>query len=101
MYRGTTPTLTFHINSDLNLLTIDELWITFKSNAKEKTFTLADVSIDNDNKQIMLEMEQEDTLYFGSGKLSVQIRIRTSDDNAYASNIKQINLDHILKDGVI
>lgn len=101
MYRGTTPTLTFHIDADLNLLTVEELWITFKANAKEKTFTLDNVSIDNDNKLVILELEQEDTLYFGSGKLSVQIRIRTADDNAYASNIEQVTLEHILKDGVI
>lgn len=101
MYRGTTPILIFNVKSELNLLTIEELWITFKASSKEKTFTLDDVSINNEEKQVTLQMSQDDTLYFGSGKLSVQFRFRTSDGNAYASNIKSITLDAILKDGVI
>jgi len=29
MYRGTTPTLVFNINTELDLNTIKEVWITF------------------------------------------------------------------------
>ena len=101
MYRGTTPTLTFKLNTDIDLSALEEVWITIKGNDKEKTYTIDDVFVESEEKSIILSMTQTDTLYFGAGRHNVQIRLRTDDGNAYASNIKQINLDYILKDGVI
>lgn len=103
MYRGTTPSITFHINTELNLNEIVECWVTFKSKSSNKiqTYTLDDLILDSEEKTITITMTQEDTLYFSPGTVEVQIRLRTSDDLAYASNIKELDINRILKDGEI
>lgn len=101
MYRGTTPEITLAIDSELNLQDVEKLWITFKAGTREKTFEEDDVSIDYDEKKIFIQLTQEDTLYFGAGTVSVQIRVRMNDDMSYASNIKKIDVNAILKDGII
>ena len=55
--RGTTPTVTFKVNSNLDLTEIAELWITFRSGVhyEEKTFTKDDVTIDAVEKTICAE----------------------------------------------
>ena len=63
MYRGTTPTLIFKINSSIDLSNIKQVWITFED-ADETTFTKDDVTIDSENKRIILELTQEQTLKF-------------------------------------
>jgi len=101
MYRGTTPTLTLTIDSDLNFANIDKLWVTFKAGTREKTFTEDDVTIVSADKKINVQLTQEDTLYFGAGTVSVQIRVKMNNDMSYASNIKKIDVNAILKDGMI
>ena len=103
--RGTTPTISFHIDTDLDLNEIAELWITFKSKPgtilKEKTYTQSDVAIDPTTNIIELFMSQEDTLAFSNAPYNVQIRMRMNDDLAYASSILEVQIGKILKDGVI
>lgn len=103
--RGTTPTLVFDIDTELNLDEIVELWITFKTKlgtrAREKTFSKSQVSLDDENKRIILPLTQEDTLFFTDSVMQVQIRLRLENDLAYASDIVDTNIGRILKDGVI
>lgn len=104
--RGTTPTLTFHVkNEQLDLNEIAEIWITFHTKAgvtvKEKTYTIEDVTINNEEKTIELDLSQEDTLYLSDTNMVVQLRVRFNDDLAYASSIMEIEIGHILKEGVI
>lgn len=103
MYRGTTPSITFNINTDLDLTEIAECWVTFKSGIgdKEKTYDTTDLIIDTEHKTITVVMTQEDTLYFSQGQINVQIRIRMIDDLAYASDIKRMTMVGVLKDGEI
>lgn len=103
MYRGTTPTITFKINTDLDLNNLAECWVTFKSKigSREKTFYLTDMIVDPVEKTITIAMSQDETLYFTSGSVLIQIRLRTIDDLAYASDIKEIKINPILKDGEI
>lgn len=103
MIRGTTPTITFKINTDLDLNEIAECWITFKSKlgTREKTFTLTDIIVDPELKTLTVALSQEETLYFNSGAIDIQIRLRMIDDLAYASNIQEIKMKKILKDGEI
>lgn len=104
MYRGTTPTITFNVNTELDLSELTSLWITFRGSYeshKEVTFTLDDVTIDNEMHQIILDLSQDQTLYFDTGNVSLQMRLLMSDGRAYASDIKSISIDMILKDGVI
>ena len=103
--RGTTPTVTFKVNSNLDLTDIAELWITFRTKTgaytKEKTFTLDDVAIDAVEKTVTLVLSQEDTLDFLETAILVQMRVRMNDDMAYASSIIETSIGKILKDGVI
>lgn len=104
--RGTTPTVVFNVNTDLDLSDVVELWITFKPKSadprhSDMTYTLDDVTIDPLLKTISLFMSQEDTLAFNEKPYNVQIRLRTSDDLAYASSIIEEPIGKILKDGVI
>lgn len=103
MYRGTTPTISFKIKTDIDLNDLAECWITFKSKIgpKEKTFTLTDIIIDAENKTLTISLSQEETLYFNNGTIDIQIRLKTNDDLAYASDIKEIRMKKILKDGEI
>ena len=103
MYRGTTPTITFKINTDIDLNEVAECWVTFKAHlgGEEKTFDKTDVIIDPLLKTIEVAMTQEETLFFKAGKIFVQIRLRMNDDLAYASDIKAMTMNGILKDGEI
>lgn len=103
--RGTTPSISFHINTELDLSEIAEVWITFKqkygAEIREKTYTREDVTIDAENNNINLFMSQEDTLAFSDNPYNIQIRLRMNDDMAYASSILEEPIGKILKDGVI
>ena len=104
--RGTTPTLTFHVkNETLDMTEIAEVWITFKTKAgvkiKEKNYDIEDVTIDPVEKTIELFLSQEDTLDFAETNMVVQLRVRLDNDLAYASSIMDIDIGHILKEGVI
>ena len=104
--RGTTPTLTFHVkNEQLDLDTISEIWITFRTKAgvtiREKNYTKEDVTIDAQEHTIELFLSQEETLDFTDTNMVVQMRVRFEDDLAYASSIIPIEIGHILKEGVI
>lgn len=104
--RGTTPTLTFHVlNEQLDLDEIAEVWITFKTKAgvkvREITYTKEDVIIDNTEHNIELSLSQEDTLNLPDTNILVQMRVRFNDDLAYASSMIDVNIGHILKEGVI
>lgn len=101
--RGTTPTLTFRVKSNLDLTEIAALWITFRTmpgaRQREKTFTLTDVSIEGNN--VILALSQADTLSFGENLTQIQMRLRMNDGMAYASGIIETCIGRILKEGVI
>ena len=104
--RGTTPTITFNVkNEQMDLTQIAEVWITFKTKPGvkliEKTYDIDDVTIDNEEKTITLSLSQEDTLEFANTQMLVQVRLRMSDDMAFASAIMEVTIGHILKEGQI
>lgn len=104
--RGTTPTLVFHIkDKTLDLNEIAQVWITFKNKAgfrpKEITYDIDDVIVDSAEHTITLYLSQNNTLALSECEMSVQIRIRFNDDKAYASNILNVPIGRILKEGVI
>lgn len=106
MFRGTTPSLQFNVNSSLDLSTMEQVWITLENKYNEVTYDINDVTIDADENTIKVNMTQEDTLAFDmNGKLRdkifAQIRFLDNKGNAYASNEVEIDLKRILKEGVI
>lgn len=100
MFRGTTPTLRFSIDSELvNFDDIKEVWISF-DNPTKMTFTKKDVVFDAEKKQILLTLKQKDTLSL-SGKVGVQMRILTVNDEAFATSIKTVTFEPLIKGGII
>lgn len=103
MIRGTTPILTFKINTELDLNNVEKAEITFKSvnGTKERTWDLNRLVLDAEENTIQLYLNQEETLYFSVGKIDIQLRIKMDNDLVYASKVVTGTLDKILKEGVI
>lgn len=103
MIRGTTPILTFKVNTQLDLHEVEKAEITFKSvsGTKEKTWDLSRLSMDVEENKIFLHLTQEETLYFSTGTLDIQLRIKMDNDMVYASKIVTSTLEKILNEGVI
>ena len=101
MYRGTTPTIFLELETELPLNDLVELWVTFKSPTVEITKSLDEVSVDSENKKIAVSLSQEETLKLFNGKCEVQVRFRTMNNLAYASTIEAVDVERILKEGVI
>lgn len=99
MVRGTTPTLKFGI--PFNRDAVEALYVTFDqagSNVMEKKF---DDVVLND-KEIILRLSQEDTLKLKEDVMvEIQVRVKTTDGGAFASNIIRTSVGRILKDGQI
>lgn len=98
MRRGTTPTLKIHLMG----IAPDELkniYVTMKQRNIERTKTNNDIEIDG--HVVSVSLSQEDTLDFSTGKIAVQIRATTHSGLAVASEIKNVTVSEILKEGVI
>lgn len=101
MIRGTTPKLEFELPFDT--LLIAKMYVTISQNNRvviEKT--IADCNCQG--SAVTLALTQEDTLKFQQNSretAEIQIRIRTKDGNALASNIIRVFVGRILKEGVI
>lgn len=108
MFRGTTPTIYFHItNEDINFNDIKEAWITLKNKTVEYNFKLSKgrVLTNLSNKLLFVRLTQEETLSLNEdNKAFVQLRLLLNSnvfDRALASEINQIDVKDILKEGVI
>lgn len=102
MRRGTTPTLTLTIkDADLAGYHI-EVAITQGGKVMTKTTDEVDMQYADPDTVISMELTQQDTLGFKSGKMaSIQVRFVNADGVAGATNIQNVNIDRILREGVI
>ena len=101
MYRGTTPTLTLELDTDVSLADLAEMWVTFKTPNAEVNKTLSDVTINDTTKTIEVPLSQQDTLAINNRSCAVQVRFKTTGGPAYATTISNIDVENVLKDGVI
>lgn len=103
MFRGTTPKLIFEVNKEIKLSDMKEIWLTIKGLEQEVTLKLTDseLEVDDVENTITVVLTQEQTLSFKAKEIKLQFRFLDNSDNAYASAIKYITLDDIIKDGVI
>lgn len=102
MYRGTTPTLYLELDTELDFAdNVSEMWVTFKSPSVEVTKTFSEVSFDAETNKITVTLTQEETLKFFKGVTEVQVRIKTKEGLAYASDIATLEIEKVLKEGVI
>lgn len=103
MIRGTTPTNTFILPFYMEVADISALYVTYSQNGiviVDKSLNDVTISV-KDNLIVTLKLTQEDTLKLSEGKVKIQIRLKTSDGVAMASNIVNTYASEVLKDGVI
>ena len=104
--RGTTPKLSFTVNSDIDLHEIAEIWVTtqiIQKNAakKEKTYRKNECVINYTQRTIEVTLSQKDTLDMNANICYVQLRIRMNDGTAYASEIFEEEVGKVLNGDVI
>lgn len=99
MRRGTTPTHTFETAIDLTGAVV--LFMTYKQG--KDTVVERDIrSIEVEPDKLIIKLTQEETLRFDRGKnVSIQCRAKFSDGNAIASDILDVRVCEILKEGEI
>lgn len=101
MFRGTTPTIFLDLETELPLDDLAELWVTFKSPTVEITKELSEVRVNSETKTVIVSLTQEDTLKLYNGSCDIQVRFRTTSNLAYASTVAKVDVERILKEGVI
>ena len=98
MIRGTTPTHIF--DTDISLVNAEVIYITYKQGKVILEKTKDDVRVTEN--QLQVDLTQEETLMFDFNRIAhVQIRARFADGKAVASNISQVDIAPIIKEGVI
>lgn len=110
MRRGTTPTHIFE--TDLDLTTASEIYLTYKQKGAAKgkcckantdvviQKELADMEVEVD--KVTVHLSQEETLRFSpDGSIEIQFRVKFPDGSAVASNILNTRAGVILKEGEI
>lgn len=99
MIRGTTPTLTFTLPFQTDI--IRSLMLTFYQCNRE-VFTLTKEDCVLEENTVTVNLDQAHTLMFvNNAFVEIQMRILTTDDAAIASEIVKTTVDRILKDGEI
>lgn len=102
MYRGTTPVLEIHVDTEMDFGDIERLWLIFKTSTREVTRELDTLTLNNEEKTITCTLTQEETLKFANNSVvEVQLRGLNRGGVAWASDIGSVNADRILKDGEI
>lgn len=104
--RGTTPTHIFKTSVDLT--NAQELYLTYKQDTVRIEKTLDDVIIEpvNDDEQfqslIKVTLSQADTLALQAGEfVDIQARVKFPNEKAIASDILNVPVRGILKEGII
>ena len=99
MIRGTTPTLEFDIPFATDQLV--GAYVTLSQNGNVVIDKALDECNCNENK-LSVKLTQEETLKLQCNCITeIQLRAKTMDGEALASNIIHVNTERILKDGVI
>lgn len=97
MYRYTTPTIVLRLPISTDI--IEEAYYTLKQDdvIVEKTLE----SMTKEDNELRVWLSQEDTGKFHFGAVTMQLRIRDVNGNAYASQKQQMPVETVLKEGVI
>ena len=98
MYRGTTPTMVLTVEG-ISEIDISQLYLSLKQFGNTIEKTLEDVKLVGN--VLYCTLTQEETLSLFEGKVELQIRIKSKSNVAYATNKIQVDVQDILKEGVI
>lgn len=101
MYRGTTPTIRYKIKNQINLDTIQSIWVTFKSDTKILNLEKERCTFNNeeDNKSVVVNLTQEETLLFRNEIVETQLSVKFADENVCKGPILKIEWNRVLKEG--
>ncbi len=100
MWRGTTPTHTFTLPSDVPVQDFTDIYITYSQDGTPVVEKTGD-ELTVEGSRIRLTFSQADTLLFKPGQVKIQLRAKTADGKAVASNIISTTAKEVLKDGEI
>lgn len=98
MYRGTTPTMVLTVEG-ISEIDISQLYLSLRQFGNTIEKTLEDVKLKGN--VLYCTLTQEETLSLFEGKVELQIRIKSKSNVAYATNKIQVDVQDILKEGVI
>lgn len=100
MYRGTTPQLEV-IVTGVDFTEVAELWLTIGQNGRPiVNKDLEDLTIEDNT--IYVTFTQEDTLALRAcSSTYLQLRVLMNDGTAIATPVKKLNVNEIIKDGII
>lgn len=104
MYRVTTPTHTFTL--PIQTSSCKEVQVTYKQNDNQLIFHYQNGTVPEgmtlNGSNVIIKLTQEQTKAFNP-KVSVlaQVRVLTSDDNAYASQIFSIKVNDVLSEEIL
>lgn len=102
MFQGTTPTIILTLLTSVSLTTLEEMWVTIKDNAGTlHNWDLTDITVDASKKEVSLDLTQTEVNALALGPAECQIRFLTGEGKAYATKIGKLNIDAVLKSGVI
>lgn len=99
MRRGTTPTLTCTI--DGADLTDSHVYMTIQQGGTEITIENPEIETTETGCKITVTLTQEQTLKLKAGVIDIQFRWITSDGTALATDVQQVEVYKILKQGAI
>lgn len=99
MRRGTTPTLQITVTG-LTDIEVQNLYLTLRQGQTTIEKTESGVTIDGE--VISATLTQDETLSFvAKVDVALQLRVLSTNNTAYASNIVTVPVEAILKEGVI
>ena len=102
MFQYSTPTIRCRLVTKVNLNTLSQLWLDIKDSAGSLThFTLSDVTVDDNEKLITVELTQAQTGALALGDAELQVRLLTADNKSIPSKMSKFVIDENLKSGVI
>ena len=99
MRRGTTPTITCTLSTDIDLTECELIRVIIRQGGHVRLVKdTSDLTIQD--KTISVRLNQKETLSFYSGSADIQVRIKAS-DAVYATGIKSIRVDNSLDEEVL
>jgi hypothetical protein len=100
--RGTTPTITINVKSDIDLTKVAESWVYIAQNKRVAVDKkIEDVTIDANAHTMKVTLTQDDTLGLKEGSAYFQIRLLMTNGTALACIAKSISIIEVYKGGVI
>lgn len=99
MRRGTTPTITCTLSTDIDLTECELIRVIIRQGENVRLVKdSSDITIHD--KTISVRLSQEETFAFYQGSADIQVRIKSS-DAVYATEIKSIRVDTSLDEEVL